>query len=225
MIGKGRLKIVVGIGFLFFLFCQQFVLAEELYIITTTDGSQIIVKEYSFTEEHVRFTTPNDLPGFIQRDQFASISNMVGIPPRDPVQTQRSIEEEKKEGMRIWLITAAVLVSLYALFVILVTRRRKQAVQEDDVDIHYNRRDREPRTQGHLSFQYKEKFSRERNWVIEVRRGYEEEGVLYIEGICVASGKLKTFRADRVVGNVTDMSSDHQGPMHRFFAAAQEEEA
>jgi len=182
-----------------------------------------MVKEYSFSEERILFTTPNDLPGFIQRDQFVSITNMVGVPPRKPVQTQRSIEEEKKKEIRIWLATAAGLVGLYALFVLYVIGRRKRT-QEEEVDIFYNRSDREPLTQGHLSFRYGESFGRMRDWVIEVRRGYQEDGVLFVEGVCTASGKRKIFQADRVIGKVTDMSSGRQGPMEEFFADIKEEE-
>ena len=77
---KDRLTVVVRITvLLFFLFCQQAVPAEELYIITTADGSQVIVKEYTFTDEYVQFITPNGLPGFIKRDQFVSIANMIGV--------------------------------------------------------------------------------------------------------------------------------------------------
>ena len=55
--------------------------AEELYIITTKDGSTIVAKNYNFTDEFVEFTTENGLPGYIKKDEFVAISNMVGVPP------------------------------------------------------------------------------------------------------------------------------------------------
>ena len=54
---------------------------EELYIITTKDGSTIVAKNYNFTDEFVEFTTENGLPGYIKKDEFVAISNMVGVPP------------------------------------------------------------------------------------------------------------------------------------------------
>ena len=57
--------------------------SEELYIITTRNGSTIVAKDYNFTDELVEFTTESGLPGYIKRDEFVAISNMVGVPPRE----------------------------------------------------------------------------------------------------------------------------------------------
>ena len=61
-------------------------------------------------------------------------------------------------------------------------------------------------------------------WGVDVQSAHEEEGVLYIEGVCTTTGKRKEFRADRVVGPVTDMSRDHHAPMDYFFVDAKKAE-
>lgn len=201
------------------LFLPQIGPAGELYIITTDDGSQIIVKDYTFEDEYVRFITPNDLPGFIKRDRFAGISNMVGEAPGQEMAAQPSVEEERKREMLIWVIAAVVLVTAYILFVLLVTgRKKKQHKDSEGADVYYTRTEREPTTQGHLSFRYRGAFGREHDWVVDVRRAYEEDGVLIFEGISTTTEKRKTFHADQVVGKVTDMSSGHSASIEHFFA-------
>jgi len=192
--------------------------AEEMYIITTRDGSEIIVKNYKFTEEHVEFMTKNDLPGFIKRKDFVKISNMVGVPPGETTQRE-TIESEKKREMMIWLVSAAVLFVLYIVFMVYVIRKKKDKGQEE-VDVYYGRAEKEPVTQGHLAFQYRHSLGRKSDWIIEVRNAYEEDGTLFVEGIATATGKRKTFRADRIDGLVTDVSSGRKAPIHKFFSNA-----
>jgi hypothetical protein len=200
---------------------QAAAVQEELYIITTSDGSQVVVRDYSFSGDIVEYTTDKGLPGFMRREDFVHIANMIGVPQVEAEQQYESPEKQKERLLFIWLASAALLVVAYVFFVVYVTRKRKKA-GEADIDLYYGRQEREPLTQGHLSFRYRGLLGRKSSWTIEVRRAYEEDGILFVEGFCTASGKRMTFRSDRVVGRVTDMSSDRQAPMDRFFAEAGE---
>ena len=196
--------------------------AEELYIITTKDGSTIVAKEYNFTDELVEFTTENGLPGYIKKEEFVTISNMVGVPPGETELIREQVGKEERTRS-LWLLTAAILAVLFAVLLIYVSGRRKNN-SRDETDIFYGRKEKDSTTHGHLAFQYKGALGRTSKWIIEVRSAYEEEGVLYIEGFCTTTGKRKKFSADRVVGPVTDMSSEHHAPMEHFFVDAKEEE-
>ncbi|MCL7489074.1 MAG: hypothetical protein M8357_12980 [Desulfobulbaceae bacterium] len=190
--------------------------ADELYILTTRDGSVIVAREYRFTDEHIEYTTESGLPGFIKREEFVKIANMIGVPPGETEQEKVQVSRDER-SRKIWLLAAAVLA---VLLVYLSGKRRKN--DRDATDIYHGRRQKEPISQGLLSFDYKGPLGCTARWTIEVRSAYEEEEVLFIEGVCTTSEKRKTFRADRVVGPVTDMSRDHHAPMEHFFADAKE---
>ncbi|MFA5717734.1 MAG: hypothetical protein WC952_08500 [Desulfobulbaceae bacterium] len=190
---------------------------EELYIITTSDGSQIVVRDYSFKGDIVEYTTAKGATGSMRRQDFVHIANMIGVPQDEAEQQYESPEKQKERLLFIWLASAALLVVAYVLFLVYVTRKRKKA-GEADIDLYYGRQEREPLTQGHLSFLYRGLLGRTSPWTVEVRRAYEEDGILFVEGLCTTTGKRKTFRADRVSGRVTDMSSGRQAPLDRFFA-------
>ena len=196
--------------------------AEEMYIITTKKGLEIIVKDYEFTDEYVEFTTGNDLPGFIKREEFVKISNMVGVPPAAeiPVETTKN---QKEREIIVWLAVGAVLFVLYIVFLVFVIRKKRRK-EKGEVDVFYGRSEKEPVTQGHLAFQYRQTLGRSTDWVIEVRNAYEEDGILFIEGIVTGTGKRKTFRADRVNGLVTDVSSGHKASIDKFFTDADGQE-
>jgi hypothetical protein len=196
--------------------------AEEMYIITTKKGLEIIVKDYAFTDEYVEFTTPNDLPGFIRREEFVKIANMVGVPPAAEIPVETTNNQKEREII-VWLAVAAVLFVLYIVFLVYVTRKKKRK-GGGEVDVYYGRREKEPVTQGHLAFQYRQTLGRSTDWVIEVRNAYEEDGILFIEGIVTGTGKRKTFRADRVNGLVTDVSSGHKASIDKFFTDADGQE-
>lgn len=197
-------------------------MAEELYIITTSDGSQIVAKEYRFTDEYVEYTTEEGLPGFIRKEDFVRIGNMIGVPPGQAEQ-QETVEDRKKRETLVWIVSAALLVVLYCIYLFYVTARKKKE-GEDEVDIYYGRIEKEPATQGLLSFTYRGFLWRKRKWVIEARSAYQEDGILFVRGISADTGKRKTFRADRVVGPVTDLSSEHHAPMEHFFVSDREDE-
>ena len=57
---SGSLLLLVG-------FLCSDALADEMYIISTRNGSEIIVKNYRFTEEHVEFTflTPGSAEDYL----------------------------------------------------------------------------------------------------------------------------------------------------------------
>lgn len=192
---------------------------EELYIITTSDGSQVVVRDYAFKGDRVEYTTDKGLPGFMRREDFVHISNMIGVPPAQADQ-EESVAQQKQRLLFIWLASAAALVVLYLLFLMFVIRKKRRA-GEADIDIYYGRQEKEPVTRGHLFFQYRGLLGRKSAWTIEVRRAYAEEGILFVEGLCTTTGKRKTFRSDRVAGMVTDMSSGRQAPLGRFFAEAE----
>jgi len=196
---------------------QAAAVQEELYIITTSDGSQIVVRDYSFKGDIVEYTTVKGAAGSMRRQDFVHIANMIGAPQDEAAQQDESPEKEKERLLFIWLASAALLVGAYGFFLVLVTRKRKKE-GETDIDLHYGRQEREPLTQGHLSFRYRGLLGRPSAWTIEVRRAYEEDGILFVEGLCTTTGRRKTFRADRVSGRVTDMSSGRQAPLDRFFA-------
>ena len=194
--------------------------AEEMYIITTGNGSQIVVRDYHFTGDLVEYTTRDGARGSIDKKDFLIIANMIGVPPVREEEAE-SIEKQKKQEVVIWLGTAGLIVILYAGYLIYVSRNRK-ADKGEGVDIHYGRIDKDPTTQGHLAFTYRGLLRRRKDWVIDVRRAYEEDDILFIEGICITTGKRKIFRADRVAGLVTDRSTDHRAPMAHFFVDSQQ---
>jgi hypothetical protein len=207
----------VAMLFALFLLAGQLAAQEELYVITTSDGSQIVVRDYSFSGDIVEYTTDKGLPGFMRREDFVHIANMIGVPP-DQAEEGESPEQQKKRILFIWLGSAAVLIVLYVLFVVFVMRKKRTG--DADADIYYGRREMEPLTEGHLSFLYRGFLGRKSSWTVEVRRAYEDDGILFVEGLCTTTGKRMTFRADRVIGRVTDLSSDRQAPLERFFADA-----
>lgn len=185
--------------------------AEELYIITTRDGTSIVARDYRFTDEYIEFTTKNGLPGFIKRTEFVKIENMVGVPPEEPAGHWEVITKEIHEK-KSWVLGGGLLVIVIAVMLVYLGGKRTKA----------RRKEREPKTQGCLSFEYKGFLGRTSKGIIDVRMAYEEDGVLYVEGICTATDKRKKFRADRVVGPVTDLSSDHHAPMDHFFVHVEE---
>lgn len=216
-----RRSVFIGLGLallLFFAGAAQS--AEEMYIITTSDGSQLVVRNYDFTGDSVEYTTKNGTRGSISKRDFVSIANMIGVPPAQAEQVQ-SIEEQKKREILIWIGAAALIVLLYAGYLVYVSRSKTRSGRAGE-DIHYLRIEKEPTTQGHLAFTYRGLFRRKSNWTIDVRRAYEEDGILFIEGICTTTGKKKTFCANRVVGAVTDRSSDRHAPLEGFFVDADE---
>lgn len=192
--------------------------AEEMYILTTRDGSEIIVRDYTFTDEHVEFTTGNGLPGFIKKENLVKISNMVGVPSK-PETGQQTVQEIKQRELLIWIVSAAVLVILYCVFLLYVIRTKRGRKGEEG-GILPGSVEKKPKTQGHLSFRYKERTGRQTDWVIEVGTVYEKDGILFIEGICTATDKKKTFRSDRVIGPVTDMSSGRRCRIEAVFTDA-----
>jgi len=196
--------------------------AEELYIITAKDGSTIVAQSYNFTDELVEFTTENGLQGFIKREDFVTISNMVGVLPGEAERIREQVSKEERTK-NLWLSIAVALIALVVILLIYLSRRRKVDSREG-TDILYGRKEKNPTTQGHLAFEYRGALGRISKWTVEVRSAYEEKGVLYIEGFCTTTGKRKKFSADRVVGPVTDMSSDHHAPMGHFFVDAKEKE-
>ena len=191
---------------------------EEMYIITTSGGAQIVVRDYHFSGDVVTYTTKNGERGSMNKRDFLSIANMIGVPPRQDEQAVSS-EQRKKRDILIWLGAAGGIVILYVLYLLLVTRRRNREGGYGK-DIYYGRIEKDPVTPGHLAFTYRGPLWRKVNWIIEVRGAYEEDNILFIEGVCVATGKRKLFRADRVVGPVLDKSTERQGPMARFFTDA-----
>ena len=193
---------------------------EELYIITTKDGSAIVAREYNFTDERVEFTTENGLPGYIKKDEFVAISNMVGVPPREAERIRERVSKEERTKS-LWLLASGVMAVFFVILLYVSSRRKNDG--RNETDIFYGRKEKNPTTQGHLAFEYKGVMGRISKWTIEVRSAYEEEGVLYLEGLCTTTGKRKTFRSDRVAGPVTDMSRDYHAPMDHFFVDAKEQ--
>lgn len=201
------------------LFAGETRCAEELYIITTSNGSEIVVRDYDFNGDIVEYTTKNWERGSIRRQDFLSIANMIGVTPEQAAQEQ-SVEARKKQEILIWIGAAALIVLLYVGYLVYVARSRDRNNRE--VDIHYGRVEKDPSTQGHLAFTYRGLLWRKTDWTIDVRRAYEEDSILFIEGVCTTTGKRKIFRADRVVGQVTDRSSGHHAPMAHFFVDTEE---
>ena len=193
--------------------------AEEMYIITTSSGAQIVVRDYHFRGDNVTYTTQNGERGSMRKSDFLSIANMIGVPPVQEGQA-RSPEQQKKRDILIWLGAAGVIGILYVCYLLLVTRRKNREGR-NRADIYYGRIEKDPVTPGHLAFIYRGPLWRKTNWTIEVRRAYEEDSILFVEGICTTTGRRKTFRADRVVGKVLDKSSERQAPMARFFVDAE----
>lgn len=194
-------------------------MAQEMYVITTSDGSQLVVRDYHFAGDRVQYTMKDGRRGSIRKEDFLSIANMIGVTPAQKEKAE-DIERQKRQEILIWLGGAAVIVILYVCYLFYVSRGRKKEKGEG-VDICYGRIEKEPTTQGHLAFTYREWF-RCRDWTIDVRRAYEEDDILFIEGICTGTGRRKTFRADRVAGDVLDRSSEHRAPMAHFFVDAEE---
>ncbi len=194
---------------------------EELYIITTKDGSTIVAKNYNFTDELVEFTTKNGLQGYIKRDEFVGISNMVGVPSGEAERIREQVSKEERTK-RLWLLTALGVAVLFAILLIYISSRKKKG-SGDETDFFYGRIEKNPTTQGHLAFEYRGVLGGVSKWIVAVQSAYEEEGVLYIEGFCTATEKRKKFSADRVVGPVTDMSNEHHAPMDHFFVDTKEE--
>lgn len=213
-------KTVIMLIAAFFVLTIHDVQAEELYVITVSDGSEIVVKNYRFTDEFVEYTTKSGLPGFMKKEDFVAISNMIGVKPEESVNSQ-SAEELKKREIIIWIISGLVLLILYIIFMVYVTRRKKTE-GAGAIDIHYGRIEKDPVTQGLLSFEYKELLGKKQMRTIEVFSAYEEEGILYINGYCTVKHERKLFRADRVIGLAKDMSSDHSAPIEQFFVDAEE---
>ena len=208
---------------LFFVFTAGHdVTAGEMYIITTRDGSQIIVKDYHFTDDRVEFTTGNDLPGFIRKDDFVGIANMVGTLPKEE-ENKETVEEVKKRELQVWLLTVSFLIIVYLLYLFFVIRKKKSKKTDGEIPLPAGSVARNVKTQGHLSFQYKEITGRKTDWTIEVRDAYEQDGILFVEGICTTTDKRKTFRSDRVIGPVQDMSTSRRGHLEAFFAEAEDE--
>lgn len=98
--------------------------AEEMYIISTSDGDRITVKDYHFTDERVEFTTENGLPGFIKKENFVSISNTEGVAP-GPDDTE-PIEVIKQREMRAWAIGASFLLVAYLFYLVRVIRKKEK---------------------------------------------------------------------------------------------------
>jgi hypothetical protein len=196
--------------------------AEELYIITTKDGSTIVAKNYNFTDELVEFTTENGLRGYIKKDEFVAISNMVGVPPGEAERIRERVSKEERTKS-LWLLASGVMAVLFVILLIYVSSRKKND-SRGETDIFYGRKEKNPTTQGHLAFEYKGALGRISKWTVDVQSAYEEEGILYVEGLCTTTEKRKKFSADRIVGPVTDMSNDHHAPMDHFFVDAKEEE-
>jgi hypothetical protein len=217
---KRRLVFIQFSLVLLLLFAGASHCAEELYIITTSDGSEIMVQDYDFTGDSVEYTTKSGSRGSIRKEDFLSIANVIGVQPGQAEQAQ-SIEKEKEQEIFIWIGAAALIVILYGCYLVYVSRGQKRSGRAG-ADIHYVRIEKEPTTQGHLAFTYRGLFWRKTNWTIDVRKAYEEDDILFIEGICTTTGKGKTFRADRVVGKVTDRSSERHASMDRFFVDAGE---
>lgn len=217
---KIALFMVCHLALLLMLFTGEPRCAEELYIITTSDGSEIVVRDYDFTGDVVQYTTNKGLRGSIRKQDFLSIANMIGVSAERAEQV-RSIKEQKEQEILIWIGAAAVIVILYVGYLVYVARCRSKDGREG-VDIHYGRIEKVPTTQGHLAFTYRGLLWRKTDWTIDVRRAYEEDNILFIEGFCTATGKRKTFRADRVVGGVTDRSSERHAPMKHFFVNSKE---
>ncbi|MHB8810763.1 MAG: hypothetical protein ACYC9M_12245 [Desulfobulbaceae bacterium] len=189
--------------------------AEELYIITTSDGSEIVVQDYHFIGDSVQYTTKNGSRGSIRKEDFLSIANMIGVQPGRAEQVQ-SLKEQKEQEILIWIGATALLLILYVGYLVYVARSRGKEGGD------YGRVEKEPTTQGHLALTYRGLFWRKSDWTIDVRRAYEEDNILFVEGVCTTTNKRKTFRADRVVGAVTDRSSERQAPMSHFFGGGKE---
>ncbi|GAB4336061.1 MAG: hypothetical protein Kow0089_06060 [Desulfobulbaceae bacterium] len=214
------------LGIAFVLTAAGTAAGEERYLITTRDGHVIVARDYRFTEEYVEFTTENGLPGFIKRDQFASISNMVGEKPRPGLLPREEVDaRERTRGRALLAGGVAVFLLALSLAVLLTIRRRKKKEGPvRDTDIFYGRTDMSPVTQGHLSFAYRGFLGRVRTWTIDVRDTWKEDGILFLDGICTATEKRKVFRSDRIVGQVRDMSSERVAAVEQFFVPENEEE-
>lgn len=185
---------------------------EEMFVLSLKDGSAVVVRSYKYTDDRVEFITENNLPGFVKKTEIVNIANMAGVPPSESELTQpQGSDEERKKN--ILLLAAAGVVVLIILLLIFKPGKKKAGGEEEV----YGRKEMSPATQGHLSFEYKSALGGPSQWTIEVRSAYEEDGKLYVEGICTTTDKRKTFRADKVVGVVTDLSSDHHALMEDFF--------
>ena len=204
---NGFVLVLAGM-FCFWSFCVSAGAAEELYIITARDGSARIVQDYRFTEQHVEFTTEEGASGFISREDFVKIENMVGVPPSEN-ETGSKLVTKVKQMAETWLFPAIIAALVFIIIMVLQRIRKKSSYPEVMV-----------RSNGHLAFEYKQLFGRSSKWTIDVRSGYKVGDTLYFEGFCITTNKLKRFSADRVVGLVTDVSNGHQAPIKHFFVEA-----
>lgn len=205
---------------LLLLLCGGAWCAEELYIITTSAGAQIVVQDYDFSGDTVTYTTRDGARGSIRKNDFLSIANMIGVSPGQ-AEEERSVRQQKEREILIWIGAAALIVILYLGYLFWVARERRGGDREG-ADIHFLRIEKTPVTQGYLAFAYRGILGRRRDWTIDVHRAYEEEGILFVEGVCTATGRRKTFRGDRVAGEVLDRSSERRAPLADFFIDAQE---
>lgn len=201
------LSSMISLSLLFF--CSYANSADELYILTIRDGSAVVVRDYRFTDQYIEFTTEEGLPGFIKRSELVRIDNMIGVPDGEgePSVVRSDLDNNVSAT---WVFSVILLVLLFCLMLFLLRRKKTT----------YSRREKEQKTGGHLAFDYKEALGRISSWTIEVRRAYEEGGILYVEGVCTVTDKKKKFRADKVVGPVTDMSNEQKAPMEKFFIDA-----
>jgi hypothetical protein len=202
------------------LFAPMAFCMEELYIITTSQGAEIVVRDYHFSGDTVQYTTKDGLQGTLRKKDFLSISNMVGVQPGQAAQSEQSAEQQHQREIMIWIGAVALIVVLYLGYLAYVARGRGGS--REKADIHYGRIEKEPTTHGHLAFTYRGLLGRKSSWTIDVRRAYAEDDILFVEGICTTSGRKKIFRADRVVGQVMDRSSERQALMEHFFIDAKE---
>ncbi|HER63523.1 MAG TPA: hypothetical protein ENO11_06065, partial [Desulfobacteraceae bacterium] len=113
--------------------------AEEMYIITTRDGSSIVVRDYRFTDEYIEYTTDSGLPGYIRREEFVKIANMVGVPPGETERFREQVSRDER-SRKIGLLAGAVLVvSLAVLLVYLSGKKRRSGRAQ--ADIYYGRQE------------------------------------------------------------------------------------
>ena len=179
---------------------------EERYILTARDGSVRVVQDYRFTEQHVQFTKEDGTFGFIDREDFVQIENMVGVPQPEPSPGTKLLTKVEQKG-GTWFFPGLIAVFIFWIITAIRRRQKKKSIQELKLI-----------SPGHLTFSYRGRFLRTSEWTVDVQRAYTEKGVLYFEGYCTKTDKRKTFRADRVDGSVTDMSNGRQAPVEHFFS-------
>lgn len=185
--------------------CLSVLASEECYIITARDGSVRIVRDYKFTEQHVEFTQEDGSFGFIDRNDFVKIENMQGVPQAEPPLTTELLTEVEHKAENCFF---PGVIGILIFFVVLTFRRRRKKKSTQELTVN---------TLGHLTFTYRDSFWRKSKWTIDVQRGFKERNILYFEGYCTKTDKRKIFRADRVIGPVTDMSNERRAPIESFF--------